>query len=305
MYKFIIAWIFIWLSWLWIPVLLPVAFVPFLWAMYDLPKRQIWVIAAFFGLLFLAMSWWLLSQNLAVGFQWIGVNTLTYFFAFSLPYIMSSRLGIQRSLLSLPFFVVLGEGILALLDWNILPLGAQFMFGGQGAAASSLGSLLWIMFSNIFAYRIFVSFIKHQQVRPLVGQSVLWLIVVVISPYYIVSKQLPHCSSNDADSAMVEMRWKSVRVPEIFIAKRARQFANERCVFVVYPKDEDGFELVYPGIVTPVPLSGTSDQYSFSPIQFSHIKNGFSFRISAFMSVFMLLYFVSFWLRGERLKVKS
>jgi hypothetical protein len=302
MYKFVIAWIVIWLSWLWVPVLLPVAFVPFLWAMYDLPKRQIWVVAGFFGLLFLAMSWWLLSQSLSIGFQWIGIYTATYFFAFSVPYIMSWRLGVQRSLLALPFFVVLGEGVLALLEWNLLPLGARFMLGGEGAAASSLASLLWIMFSNVFAYRIFVSFLKHNQVKPLVGQSVLWLIVVVVTPYYLVSSQLPHCSSDDADSAMIEMRWKDVRIPEVFIAKRAKQYANERCVFVVYSKDTEGYELVYPGIITPVPISGTSDQYNFSPVDFSHYKKGFSFRISGFISVFMLLYFVSFSLRGVRLK---
>ncbi|TVQ79520.1 MAG: hypothetical protein EA358_03500 [Flavobacteriales bacterium] len=302
MYKFVIAWIVIWLSWLWIPVLLPVAFVPFLWAMYDLSKRQIWVVAGFFGLLFLAMSWWILSQNPAVGFQWIAIYTTTYFFAFSIPFILSSRLGVQRSLFALPFFVVVGEGVLAMLGWNLLPLGSRFMLGGEGAAASSLASLLWIMVSNVFAYRIFVSYLKHNQIRPLVGQSVLWIVVVVFTPYYLVSKQLPACSSDDTDSKMVEMRWKNVQIPEVFIAKRARQYANERCVFVAYPKDIEGYELVYPGIISPVPLSGTSEQYNFSPVDFSHYKKEFSFRISGFVCVFMLLYFVSFTLRGARLK---
>jgi len=299
MLHILLAWIALWIGWLWAPQLLPVAFVPLLWMLFRLERKQFWVLPAFFGLLFLAMSWWILGQNPAVALQWIVFNTLAFSLAFGLPRIISERMGLQRGLLILPFFVVLGDGALSLFDWNFIPVGSQLNLGIGKAAVSASSVLLWLMFSNVFAYLIIRSYWKNQQIRPLIGQSLLWIFVLILIPHFIAQKTAPICDVNDASSSMYIVENRGVLVPEIFMQPRAHQLSAERCSPVVYV-NSDGFVLLFPGTAETVPLSGNREQYAFVPADFGYLKYGFALRISFFMSVFMLLYFVSFSLRNHQ-----
>lgn len=179
-----------WFHYLLSPLIL-LAFVPLLSAESSLgksaqayPNLRWLVLSIIFG-----YGWYgliLLSQ----GFDYI--SWLVYGFTITLALLLfrfiKTTLGAQRGYIALPFLWISAEALHFYKDFGAQPIPLSKAFKNYELLESfthwigQFGTGLWILAINIFLFLIISSFIKHRQWKPLVGQSVLLVLLVVLAP---------------------------------------------------------------------------------------------------------------------------
>lgn len=108
--------------------------------------------------------------------------------AISLPWMIQPILGLQRAMISLPFFWVLVEWLQLRYSFGSAVLGNALpsSISGWYAYMSVLGGSLWIWLVNLVAFAIVRSFLGHKQWKPLVGQSVVAVLMLVFLPAWLL-----------------------------------------------------------------------------------------------------------------------
>lgn len=146
------------------------------------------------------LRWLVLS--LSFGYGWYGlvmlsqgfdyISWLVYGFTLSLALLLfrfvKKSLGQQRGYIALPFLWISAEALHFYKDFGALPVPLAKAFQNFEVLANftnwigQFGTGLWIVAINIFIFLIVSGFLKHRQWKPLVGQSVLLVLLVVLAP---------------------------------------------------------------------------------------------------------------------------
>ncbi|MEQ9262302.1 MAG: apolipoprotein N-acyltransferase [Owenweeksia sp.] len=182
----------LWLAWpeAGITPFLFTGFVPLLFLEQQLSGARAW-----FWLTWLSFAVWNVMGAWWVGqADWIGVIATVFFSALPMSLVMvlfrfvKNKLGSQRGYIALPFLWICMEGLHKYWDFSF-----PWFILGNGFAdrvswvqwyeyTGSFGGSLWAWIVNIVVFLILSSFSKHREWKPLTGQLILTLVLLILLP---------------------------------------------------------------------------------------------------------------------------
>ena len=119
------------------------------------------------------------------------------------------KLGNQRGLISLPFLWISFETLHKYWD-----LGFPWLTLGNGFAervswiqwyewTGVFGGSLWVWVVNIFCFLALKGFLKHRQIKPLIGQSVTLIVLLIVAPILISVYRYHHYQEKGDEANVV------------------------------------------------------------------------------------------------------
>jgi apolipoprotein N-acyltransferase len=327
-----------------------VAFVPLLFAQYRFAEKRRWSTVFLTGwasmTLFYAVSlWWMWTSSAFATAVFVLLWSLFFALVLTLPWLMRPTLGVQRSLIALPFFWMIAEWLQQNYSFGVMTLGniLPASFTGWYEHMGVLGGSFWIWSVNLAAFYILRTYLQHKQWRPLAGQSVLWLGFLIILPVCIgkvygqTELQGRVVEVGAVGSGFVEVEPagnKSLTLDLLFVPFGENIFAPEVYrkqvrydVQILHINDVDVPDKIRrqqaslraretqrpvlwdsPAGVTGVDARGnvlepdTLHEVVLPEKQTYFVRVGsFPLRMSLFVAIFMVLYMVSFSLRGAKM----
>lgn len=337
------------LGFLFVYPLLFVAFIPLLYAQFKSADAGRYGLVFLYGFVFVALfhlvlTFELLSSAPLSYVLFVLMSSALYALALFIPWRIRPVLGMQRAMIGIPFFWLLVEWLQLHLSFgypipgNALPPGITQWY----AFMSVQGGTFWILLVNLVGFYIARSFLTHRQVKPLMGQSLLLILALIVLPAFTLPSVV---STEDDDEELVGIAvafgqktmvadtlsnvaidnffqpihspfdyrdrvWRGVRVmlpdqvflPDHMRIRMASVRAREIHRPVVWQQD---------GLLMGVDRRGRA----FTPqdaadVETSTLKTyfartgSFPVRISVFVAIFLLLYTISFSLRGASLHHK-
>ncbi len=106
----------------------------------------------------------------------------------ALPWMIRPVLGLQRAMIALPFFWILVEWLQLRYSLGSTVLGNALpaSISGWYAYMGVLGGSLWIWLFNLVGFAIVRSFVSHKQWKPLIGQSVVAVLMILVLPAWLL-----------------------------------------------------------------------------------------------------------------------
>lgn len=274
--------------------------------------------------------------------MYVVLSSLLLAAAVTLPWVVLPILGMQRAMIALPFYWILVEWLQLRFSVGSAVLGNALpsAFTGWYAYMGVLGGSLWVWLVNLVGFAVVRSFMAHKQWKPFVGQSVLMVLLLIVLPAFALPRPMANeekqtvtvgvdegaanvSLSPGADKPLVTMFvpihapydyvsdvWNDALVVETdawmlplgmqqrINSVRAREIYRP-VVWVrngiIYAATREGELLSHE---TTLGLETSADKTYFAR------TGSFPVRIGVFVAIFMLLYTVSFSLRGASLHRK-
>lgn len=297
-----------------------------------------------FVLLFhLALTFPLIPEAPLFYLLYVLVSSAFYALALFIPWRIRPVLGMQRAMIGVPFFWILVEWVQLHLSFgypvpgNALPPSITQWYGFM----SVQGGTFWVLVVNLVGFYICRSFLKHRQVKPLVGQSILLVLLLVVLPAFTLPKvastedeevvaistaygratMVADSLANTAISNFFEpihspfdyrdRVWRGGKVmhpDDVHLPDRMRlRMVSVRAREIYRPVvwQQDGLVMGVDREGRPITSAESIDVVTSGFKTYYARTGSFPTRISVFVAIFLLLYTVSFSLRRASLHRKQ
>lgn len=328
--------------------LLFVAFIPLFLVQLQRVEASRYGAVFLYGFVFvllyhLALTYPLISESPLSYLLYVLLSSAFYALALFIPWRIRPVLGMQRAMIGVPFFWLLVEWAQLHLSFgypvpgNALPSGITQWY----AYMSVQGGTFWILLVNLVGFYVGRSYLKHRQVKPLVGQSILLALLLVLLPAFTLPKV---DATDDEEVVSISVEYGRAMMVADSLANKAitnffepihSPFAYRDRVWrgakVMVPDDAHlpdrmrlrmvsvrAREIHRPvvwqqdGLLHGVDREGRaitpteSTEFVASGLKTYFARTGsFPARISVFVAMFLLLYTISFSLRGATLHRKQ